>query len=184
MKLIGLSGKMGSGKSTIVQCLKDITLEEKVLVVKLAGPLYDIQEYVYRRISQVHQRPESFIKDRKLLQWIGSEWGRDTIGTNLWVDLFRFEVLALHKKYPHAIIVCDDVRFDNEAEAIKDLGGKVVKVTSTLNEKRIDMAAGISNHQSEAGINLDYVDYIIENNGSKDELRESLYVLNSQYGLW
>ena len=66
--------------------------------------------------------------------------------------------------------MCDDVRFDNEAAAIKKLGGIIVEIESTKTSTRINTKAGIAGHSSEDGIDLKYVDYIIENNGSLRKL--------------
>ena len=172
MKLIGFTGGMGVGKSTAIKCLKDM-LEDmihtdvpQVRLVKFAQPLYDMQEFIYRRISSVQKRPENFIKDRKLLQWLGTDWGRDTISKTLWIDIWKAEVAVLKQVHPSDIIVCDDVRFDNEAEALKSAGGTLVKLVSTATAKRIDIHSGISNHSSEAGVDPKYVDLTLENNGT------------------
>jgi dephospho-CoA kinase len=85
MKLIAFTGQMGSGKSTAVSTLREFA-DNPVHNIKFAQTLYDIQNYIYERIESVYKRPEDFIKDRKLLQWIGTEWGRGTISESLWVD--------------------------------------------------------------------------------------------------
>lgn len=160
MRLIGLNGGMGVGKSTAIELLR--AQGETVSVVKFAQPLYDVQEFLYSRISSVYSRPESFVKDRKLLQWIGTDWGRETLSQTLWVDLWKAEVRRLSAT--GALIVCDDVRFDNEAEAVHALGGVVIKITSDRALDRITTANGIQNHKSEAGIRPSLVDFIIQNN--------------------
>jgi hypothetical protein len=185
MKLIGFNGKMGVGKSTAIQCLRH-ELEgtnTQVRLVKFAQPLYDIQEFVYERIASVHRRSTDFTKDRKLLQWLGTDWGRDTISSTLWVDLWKAEVNVLNKLYPDDIIVCDDVRFDNEAETVLNTEGYIVKITSNKAEKRIDTKAGISNHASEAGICNDYIDYEIENNGSISDFNNELTKMYKEFGI-
>jgi DNA polymerase III delta prime subunit len=185
MNLIGFNGKMGVGKSTAIQCLKR-ELEgtnTQVHLVKFAQPLYDIQEFVYNRISSVHKRQEDFTKDRKLLQWLGTDWGRDTISQTLWIDIWKAEVNVLNKLYPNDIIICDDVRFDNEAETIYSLNGSVVKITSHETEKRIDTKTGICNHASEAGIWNQYIDYEIENNGSISDFNNKLTRMYKEFGI-
>lgn len=170
-KLLGLNGKMGVGKSEALKTLNEIS-EAKVVNVKFAQPIYDIQEYIYNRIQAAYSRPETFIKDRKLLQWIGTEWGRNSISSNLWVDLWAAEVKRnLDLGY---LVVCDDVRFDNEAEVIKNLGGKILQITSTRTDERIDTRSGLTNHASEAGIGNKYVDMLVENNSSLIDYKNSL----------
>lgn len=183
MKLIGFSGAMGSGKSTAISSLEDIQ-HRRVVNMKFAQPLYDLQEFAYRRISPVYQKPSNFIKDRKLLQFLGTEWGRDSIYTNLWVDLWKHEVKYLLENEPKAIIVCDDVRFDNEAVAIKELGGHIIQLICSRNNERINTTNGIPLHKSELGIDLKYVDYVIDNNGTVDDLKTSLLTFNTKAALW
>lgn len=181
--IIGFTGSMGSGKSTAIDCIKELQ-HKKVYNIKFAQPLYDMQEYVYRRVSTVYERPSTFIKDRKLLQFLGTDWGRETINDTVWIDLWKQEVKSILNSTARTIITCDDVRFDNEAEAIKSMGGIVVKLESTHSAKRIDINAGITGHKSESGVKLELVDCIIENNGSIDDLRSSLLTLNSIKALW
>lgn len=172
--LIGFHGGMGVGKSTAIQALKDFVFPGEVHLVKFAQPLYDMQEFVYRRISSVHVRPETFIKDRKLLQWLGTEWGRDSISTNLWVDIWKAAVTSIQLENPRAVIVCDDVRFDNEGETLKSMGGHTIKIVSNRAGDRINTQAGIANHKSEAGIRKELLDFVVDNNDTVAAFEERL----------
>lgn len=182
MKLVGFSGSMGVGKSTAIQLLKELT-HDGVLNVKFAQPLYDIQEYIYRRVSSVHTPPQGFVKDRKLLQWLGTNWGRETVGEHIWTDLWRAQVSQVHKDYPRALIVCDDVRFNNEAQLVRSLGGVVVRMESNTSSRNIS-GNGISKHASENGVDNSVIDAIIENNGTVEDLKLSLLTLNDTLGIW
>lgn len=170
-KIIGFAGGMGAGKSTAISLIKQM-YKYSVVNVKFAQPLYDIQEVIYRRISGVYERPAGFVKDRKLLQWLGTDWGRDTISPTLWVDLWRDQVEKVKRLQFPQVIVCDDVRLDNEAEAIKAAGGIVVRITRPNPEA--EGGAGIKNHASESGINKSLIDFEIENNDTIDSLGEKL----------
>lgn len=181
MKLLGFTGIMGSGKSTAINLLEGM-VDAPVINVKFAQPLYDMQEYAYNRIKSVYTRPETFIKDRKLLQWLGTDWGRSTIGNNVWVDLWAATVKERLAMAPNALIVCDDVRFDNEATAVKALGGHVVQLR--VNASRAEAKAGIANHASENGVDTNLLSAIIDNTGSIDDLKASLQMLNKTLGIW
>lgn len=186
MKLIALTGKAGSGKSTTIECLKDLQHHPLVLN-KFAGPLYDMQEMIYARIKPVYQRPASFVKDRTLMQLIATEWARKTISDTMWVDLWKIEIENFQKASNNLaiepIFVCDDLRFDNEAETVKSLGGHIIQIVSIKVDER-NVAQGILGHSSENGIDLKYIDYIVENNGSIDDLRQSLCTLNDKLHIW
>lgn len=179
--IIAFSGPMGSGKSTAIEKLKKCT--GAVELVKFAGPLYDIQEYIYERVQSVYKRPESFIKDRKLLQWIGTEWGRETISDTVWVDLWKAKIDSLREKnaYTHNYtIVCDDLRFDNEAEVVHSKGGHIVQIICDKTKNRVDTTSGLVQHKSEAGLNPKLVDYTITNNGT---IAEFELAVRNVYGL-
>lgn len=190
MKLIGFTGAMGSGKSTAINLIDALARDYTLVNIKFAKPLYDIQEAIYQRIETVYRRPESFEKDRKLLQWIGTEFGR-SLDKDLWIKLWKQEVQEtyLDNKWinfneGNLLITCDDLRFDNEAQAVKDMGGIIIKLVSDKNLERITTAEGIKNHPSEQGVDNKYLDYIIENNGNIEDLRSSLCEINRQQAIW
>lgn len=181
MKLIAFNGGMGCGKSTALETIKTYT-DLPVRLVKFAQPLYDMQEMLYTRISSVIKRDESFVKDRKLLQWLGTDWGRG-LDQDLWIKLWKAQVESELEKYPNAVIVCDDVRFDNEAEVIKSLSGTIIQIKRDSNAEHAIGGKGITNHASEAGIKLEYVDFIVENNSTLQDYKDSLCNLYREFGL-
>lgn len=177
MKIIGFSGGMGVGKSTAIKILEDLYPSHPVFLVKFAQPLYDIQEAAYDRISSVYKRSKDFKKDRKLLQWLGTDWGRDTISQTLWVDLWSASVDDIKRDHiflDEPIIVCDDVRFDNEAHTIKARGGHVIKLVRPNNISHAEGGQGLVNHKSEAGVSEIYLDNTVYNDDTVDTFRDRL----------
>lgn len=59
-----------------------------------------------------------------LKQTLGYEWGRVRVHSDLWVNLWRADVLALAGQ----AVVVDDLRFANEASAVRALGGLVIRI--------------------------------------------------------
>lgn len=57
------------------------------------------------------------VKNRRLLQLIGTEYGRDMLGEDVWVDALKAAIARADLGKRNAWIV-DDVRFDNEARAL------------------------------------------------------------------
>lgn len=167
--LIGLTGKMGVGKTTALAILSSYT--ENFNNVKFAQPLYDIQEFIYSRISSAYDRPPDFNKDRKLLQFIGSDWGREVIDKDLWIKIWKKTVSQLPN---NSIITCDDVRYNNEAEAVRSMGGNVIEILSSKASSRISTTNGFFNHMSEQGISNNLINYTALNDGTLAEFHDKL----------
>lgn len=171
--LAAFTGAMGVGKSTAIEALTPFT--KGIINLKFADPLYSMQDAIYGIISKVYKRPTDFVKDRKLLQWLGTEWGRDTISKTLWVDLWKSELDYCSENYSWVTVTCDDVRFDNEAELVRANGGIIIKLVSNRNTNV--SFGGTATHSSEYGVNYKYVDYVVENNGTLEEFKKSLSTL-------
>lgn len=170
-KIIALCGKMGAGKSEVASYLmKRIPTSS---LVKLAQPLYDIQQYAYNRIGK-----EVKGKDRKLLQYLGTEWGR-SIEPNLWVDIWSTE--TLHELMFNAnYVITDDVRFDNEAMTVRSRGGIVLRVEADDSVRGSRIQLNNTSHKSEMGVDDSYVYATIYNNGTIDDLHKNLdYLLET-----
>lgn len=165
--IISFTGKMGVGKSTAIKYLENKFPFTKI--IKFADPLYDIQRYVYERSGLILNSP----KDRKLLQFIGTDWGR-SINDNIWVELYEKSVkTSRYESMICPLVLTDDVRFDNEAIKIKELGGIVIKIEKEIINDAI-LCGGSSNHKSELGISDNYIDFTIKNNNSIYELEQKL----------
>lgn len=177
--IIALSGPMGSGKSTVIDMLKTMGYFK---LIKFAGPLYEMQTEIYRIAGLPMPEP----KDRKLLQWLGTDWGR-SISATLWVDIWS--KAALRANSYGVNVVSDDCRFDNEAETVKAMSGKVVRILAEPSVRADRIKLEGLNHVSEAGIADKYVDYTLNNNGDINFLRaqvEEMFTLfdktNSEFG--
>ena len=93
---------------------------------------------------------------REYLQRYGTEAHRDIFGEDFWVQQLD---LTGHS---NRLVFVTDVRFDNEAAAIRRAGGKIIEV--------IGDKAGAYQHRSEAGL-TDPPDYVIYNTVRDDGYR-------------
>jgi hypothetical protein len=106
--------------------------------------------------------PELGVSARHLLRTLGTEWGRDCVKPTIWVD--HWLARASRKSF----VVVDDVRFVNEANLIKDLGGQMWRITRPSVEKNTD-------HVSEGGLDAwEHFTYEIINSGTLHELLSGL----------
>ena len=133
MKIIGLTGPKGSGKSHIA---KQLT-KDRGVILSFAGPIKAM-------LAQANiLPPEAFLPEHKenpalgrcgktpryLMQTLGTEWGRQIIGEDIWVETVVSQIHCLrNSEEPPKIVVIDDLRFGNEAKAIVNLGGSVHRV--------------------------------------------------------
>jgi hypothetical protein len=85
---------------------------------------------------------------RHILQVLGTEVAR-AIHPDVWVRAWerRVEIMNMHQDRP-LDVVADDLRFDNEAAAVRRLGGLVVQIERNGYEAPTDA------HASEAGLSL------------------------------
>ena len=85
---------------------------------------------------------------------------------DLWVLLMQREWEHVkHSANPRLVIT--DVRFDNEAMAIREAGGTVWRILR-------EGVAQVNAHVSEAGVRRDLIDGDIKNYGTVDELRHTV----------
>lgn len=138
-QLIGLYAPvMQSGKSTVANALAG----HRYVTVKFAGPLKSMlttllmmrgasQDAAIRMVEgDLKEQPTRYLdgkSPRYALQTLGTEWGRDIMGTDFWVNCAMAQADRLMADGYN--VVMDDVRFPNEAQAIKARGGLVVKIT-------------------------------------------------------
>lgn len=164
MILIGITGLKGSGKTTVAQMLQG----QGFVRLRMAGILKDMLFALGLTIDEIDgplkEQPCKLL-DGKTPRWamqsLGTEWGRDLISPNLWVNAMKQKVInqAVRGKY----IVIDDIRFPNEVQMVQDLNGKMWRIA------RANVTA--ENHASENMVEYLPVDVEINNIGTLEELR-------------
>lgn len=166
--LIGIAGRKYHGKDTAASAL------EGYENVKFAGPLKlmvaafllycgEDEETVDRRINgDLKEVPcEHFggKTPRYVMQTLGTEWAREMVWQDIWLHAFQAHAAGFEN------VVCSDMRFPNEVDLIKRLGGLTVRV------ERPGLAETEgSTHPSEAAIDTLPVSIVIRNEGSVEEL--------------
>ena len=97
---------------------------------------------------------------REVYQTLGTDWGRKMVGEDIWIIAGRSRIDTLLGDVESDIIrgiVVDDIRFDNEAELVRRMGGVVIEITRA--------SVPQMEHASEAGISRDLIDYSFANEG-------------------
>lgn len=115
--IVLISGQQGSGKSTLASALEQEAYKHNLNPkrMKYADVLYDIHDAIWDLMKQYGIKKDKLLKkgekiDGKLLQVIGTEWGRYR-DPNLWVSIMRERI---KDENGEKLIIIDDVRFPNE----------------------------------------------------------------------
>jgi len=190
--LIGLCGKLGSGKDFIAQNYIIPFIQkmyrESCLQVSFA-------DQIKINVMSKHNIPFDDIFEKKnkdtrtLLQQEGTECGRQVYGDDIWIKYFH-NWTNLWKYRGIQNLIVTDVRFKNELEYIKNSGGIVIKVVSPhRNEARLQQESCgddgkynmIKSHQSECDLDdlEDCVfDLVIHNDeNDEDTLKTKMQIL-------
>jgi hypothetical protein len=110
------------------------------------------------------------ITGRQFLQYYGTEAHRKVFGTDFWVDALLPWGTDWIKNFGDGcdIAAIPDVRFDNEAKRVKDLGGFIIKMERSQN------LTSEGSHASESGVEEQYINYVINNDGTLWDLQQSV----------
>jgi phosphomevalonate kinase len=132
MKIIVISGKQGSGKSTMAKLLKE-KFGASAFVTRFAGPLYAMHDTLLPLLVQLGMRDaDDKKKDGDLLQVLGTEYGRKKYGENVWCRLLDKKVTEAQAAGFKTVII-DDCRFRSELDYFKQ--PNVVRIRLECPEK-------------------------------------------------
>lgn len=170
--LVGLYGPAGSGKDSVADILeKDFNFSRYALALPIKRALnsmfhwemaqWDNREWKEGTIDWLDKSP------RVLAQTLGTGWGRHHVHPDLWLrlGLRKWDEVRMSVN-PRMVIT--DVRFDNEAQAILDMGGTVWRV------ERSEVGP-VATHVSESGISQALIVGKVKNHGSLDDLKVTVH---------
>jgi len=199
-KLIGISGRIHAGKDTVGQIIQlldtrkhynlEIALESFHLYEKFSS--WQIQKFA-GKLKQIGGilagvPPTAFESQdfknssmgpnwgemtyRTFLQRLGTEAIRNNIHTNAWVNATMADYTSEDKW------LITDVRFPNEAQAIVDRGGIVIRVV-----RDESISNSLELHESETALDDWNFDHVIRNYGSLGQLEEEVKMFCRKYNL-
>lgn len=171
--IIGLNGRMQSGKDTVASMLSRMygNVERAAFADKLkdsAAAALKINRAeleslkLQGRIDLVWEGCNEVthsITGREYLQYYGTEAHRDIFGDDFWVEQVLDKPVT-----DGTILVVTDMRFPNEITGVLDRGGIAVKIRRTeADNKPIT-------HPSEQTLPDEQFDYFLDNNGTFTDL--------------
>jgi hypothetical protein len=166
IKIIGITGRKGSGKSTFAKELGKsfafhvpLAFADPIRSIALAvfGSEYKTQESKALVDAFWQERlGDEWSTGRAILQRLGTDVFRNGINKNIWLWAMERRLMALmarvHANHPLPLVTVDDVRFANEAEMIRNLGGRIIRMVNT------NLPPNTDQHESEKGLPEDMVD--------------------------
>lgn len=188
MKILGITGLARAGKDTTARFVQGwadahgVTASRDGFADRLKASAavalgYDGEQPVefcdsLKREGVTVSTPFSRISGREFLQRYGTEAHRDIFGSSFWIDVLFDDYASGRKLSPHVLVI-PDVRFPNEARAIKDRDGVIWKVE----RPEAGLSDGLEAHASEAGIGDILPNAIIHNDRDLRSLEQTVWAL-------
>jgi post-segregation antitoxin (ccd killing protein) len=172
--IIGLSGYARTGKDTVANILVEQhgftklafadPMREALLRLNPFIEVNDIQHMPLDQALRVYSWEDLKSESpdiRGLMQRIGTEVGRQMFGENVWVDL------AMKEAAKYENVVFSDVRFLNEADALRNAGGSIWRIERPGIEAAND-------HISETGLDDYSFNAVLSNDRGTEELVDTV----------
>lgn len=154
IQVIGLSGHAGSGKDYIAKNILD------PMGYKQFSLAWHFKVGLVGEGKATHD--ETFVTKpnhvRHMLQQKGTEEGRNMYGDDVWLRHATEWMTILSKMWGINKFVIADVRFPNEVEYIRNMGGKVYRIIAPQRELWSPLTLEQRQHLSETALDS-YVDF-------------------------
>ena len=176
--IIGLSGYAQSGKDSTAELL---CLNYGYTRVAFADPMRQALMTINPRLDSI-TRVSDMVEDygwdtakrnpevRRLLQVLGTDFGRKMLGDDVWINIALSGIKSEDK------IVISDVRYPNEAEAIKKLSGSLWRINRHNH-------SAVNGHTSEHAMDNYMFNHVIYNDGTLDDLSDEVFMLAKELNL-
>jgi hypothetical protein len=168
--IIGLAGHIGAGKTLAASMVPGAThLQWSDAVYRGIAAILGVEEAILRdrrckdntiRVAGMDLSP------RHLLRTLGTEWGREMVHDEIWVNLTMDRIRLLRESTGCRRFTICGTRFGNEVAAIRERGGEVWWI------ERPGLSAG--EHVSDQILTADQCDRVIDNIGTVDDLRQEI----------
>jgi len=172
--IIGVSGYAGAGKDTVGAYLQKcgwirVAFADKLkeLAIELNPCLFPVGKELRDLVKQYGSLDgaKGYVPEvRQYLQDLGVSM-RDILWPDIWIDA---AMKTVHEEIEQGHnVVITDVRFPNELQAIRELGGEVWRVNRRGH-------APVNGHVSETALDSAVFDLVLENNHTIEDLERSI----------
>lgn len=178
MHLIGLTGRAGCGKDTVANFLIET---HGFVKTAFADPIKDgikamfgLSDHDISNRANKEAKIDRFGKSpRELMQLLGTEFGREMVRPDVWLNETERRVrkiMALPAHHHISGVVVSDVRFENEADWIRSMGG----IVWIIDRPQSGLSGITGSHKSEQAIPRHITDIVIDNSGSIEQLYQDI----------
>lgn len=159
--IVGITGYARAGKDTVANFLNRYGFQR----IAFADALKDLARLAHPHIDHLvalkgWEEAKAVPEVRSLLQHLGNA-ARQAIAPDVWVQA------ALRHALPGQRYAVSDVRFPNEADAIRALGGRIIRVTRPG-------IGPINQHVSETAMDDYRADHYLANDGDLNDLADTV----------
>jgi hypothetical protein len=169
IKIIGVSGKMGTGKDYLSDNIIRPYYEKKgfrVRVMSFADHL-KVSAAAENNLDIIKMYGDKTPEIRMMLQKKGTEDGRDKFGPNIWIKTLDAWIKLAEMRNEVDVVLIGDCRFKNEADWVNENGLLIRLTAQDRNLTRLEKESGsnkelqhlIANHISETDLD----DYMFRN---------------------
>lgn len=181
IEVIGLHGGLESGKDTTFSVIEKVALrpvKRDAFADRLKQSAAAALGYkgdnpvdfcnVLKEYGSIHIMADGLIDEynitgREYLQWYGTEAHRQVFNPDFWIKAVLPDE-GRDDLEQDTLLVITDVRFPNEAEAVRRVGGEVWEVDASKRKPRDE------SHASEKRLPDGLIDYVLDNNGTLEDL--------------
>lgn len=173
--IIGLTGIAEAGKDFAASIIDNHY--DSVWKMAFAAPIKEACKSLYNLTdSQLHDQKDKIderwgLSPRQMFQFIGDVM-REQDKNFFTINMKQ----RMEEKFDTKYIVVSDVRFDKEAEFIKSLNGKIIKII-----RHDGKTTKYSDHVSEKGISKHLVDSIISNDCTSEFENKVILIVNTLF---
>lgn len=164
-QLIGITGRARAGKDSFAAALTQQGFQRvafaDALKIATAVIANEPSHLFFDEVTKEYHTEALGMTRRKALQAVGKAV-RDNLGEQVWVN----RALSDWKARGKPMTVVTDVRYPNEARAIRELGGTIIRI----NRKGSGLAGELGQHESEQTLVEELVDIEVFNNGTVGDL--------------
>lgn len=162
MKVLGIAGRARTGKDTVADYL---VRKGGFGVYAFAQPIREATKHIlmlseeYLQHNKETTLPWINTSYRDFAQKLGTDMARNMIDPEFWIKRAQNVIDTT----PLTSLVIPDVRFENEADWIRSIGGEIWHIDRPEAQK-------VQAHVSEAGVKVLKGEFHINNNGTLDQL--------------